>query len=1821
MVPEFLVSLAANLAFTLMQKGGGRLRALLFGTAEQKALQTAWQTAFTHMLVETAPRLARQPGDYDELLTRHVADVFEMFVQNEEAATMLLDVALAGRTPPLEKLRDRFDQLEFDRKTIPVKFRPAMRALTAGLTQALLEAAAEANSPLHNRVNIVRLAATQQLLEQQQVTLEQMAERLAQLDAELRRNGRDSYTVNFLGPVAGLAVGDGAMAQVDAGVRPLLEQVLAQLNRLVIPPPTAPYTEADKAAYLEAVIEECRMIRLPYIVESGRATIPLREIYVALKADRSSPVERQASYQLFQNLVREASPDGRDLDDDLVARLAALDPYAGRYRIYDSQLREQLLAARQEEGEKSYDLAEILRQHRWLVLLGDPGSGKSTLARWLALHLALAVKSGAEAVTVPADHVRPDGEAAQLESLGATRLPVLVRLADYAAARWLTPDSDTRLPLRLYLGKHIEGLLEPGGDQRAIYNLIKDYLAGGRVTFILDGLDEVTNLDQRHTIAGEIEKLIADWIVEEDGQTPLTAAHHRRLASASVSRMGNQIIVTSRIVGYQLRPLHPNLPHFVIQPMGDEAVTRFCHNWTAATGIAEKAEALTEGVLKHPNPHVRQQMARNPLLLTILAQVFSRQPDAGLPARRTELYHQAQMAVFKQRQTGQWPLLNEQLPGDDLPRVLSRLTARVAYELHANPDYPNALADERALARWLAAAVAEEPALQSRRRTEDVVAELLKAAAQLSGFLVARGERVYGFLHRQFQEYFAAVYLVRQMQKGSDETRWQPVLSRLVDPNWHEVILLAVGILEQEADEDAAAFLTAIVDAPDPTEGVLPHNALLVEAALQEMKQPPDRVVEQVATALIDAYRRDNEARFVFLKKSIAAAFTRLPRPQGQRDPVDRALCRALRAAKGDDDSGRFQRLAALELILEAKWYTAAVTRALLQTWRSYSEPAATMLLTLERIYAAHPDNFRLRSHPLRQQWAQGWAAAVSDEAWAAVVRALYLTSAVPAMTAAAIIRDSPLTDGLRQLLTPPPADRNQLLTWLRQQLQEGTGPAQRDAGLALWYLGDSAALLPYLMANDEGTAIFRRSLVALASRALDRDLDRDLALALDRALDLDLDRALALDLALDLALALDRALDLDLDLARDRDLALDLARAIDLDLARAIDLDLARAIARDLARARTLSRLLTNMAEIGGILEKALTHPDISSELRDDLQISQQRFNELQRFLTERTGFWQVWQVWDEQAAQPATVGWSRKGRTRLSIAGLKELGAHLAAGATLHPLPRLDARSLADLYGPDKAEAITLLTDYWQAATETTRPQIALLLAEMKIIRPETLPWLLPNLTSANDLTRYRTQIAIKPAFQQPASVLGRELIEALSRYQTENAPFLMSTYQGWALNEIRHDQPDWLQEWLAAGETTILGRIHYLDKESWPVLLAGLGAADTAVRLQLLEAIGWLLRLDNKNIPIAELQVALFDLCHTEDDRPQAAALTAIGHWRQEPETVLRPLLALDKAWSAGSLPAYLTAVARLTAQTQDADLTTQAEAVLRSHLPQPAATAALTRLLVMRQGKKVTLTTLLAFLNDKEAALPAAELLFALLQAGTDDDEWDSYHETIAQLIREWVEREAGLLDRLLTALQAALDGNSWSESRIALAATAACAERMPDALNTVWEAAELTDLLITGTQDAGSHNSRRYGILALSHLRVLTPSILEALLAAAHDVSDVQRDAVQAAGNFRRLHPHFSDETALSSLTVALNGESGAAAYLSARVLAALGSSPAVAKIPGLRARIAQALSEASQNERAQEMVYLLEDQEIKEVGTRAQVILGALSQVWALPGR
>jgi hypothetical protein len=137
---------------------------------------------------------------------------------------------------------------------------------------------------------------------------------------------------------------------------------------------------------------------------------------------------------------------------------------------------------------------------------------------------------------------------------------------------------------------------------------------------------------------------------------------------------------------------------------------------------------------------------------------------------------------------------------------------------------------------------------------------------------------------------------------------------------------------------------------------------------------------------------------------------------------------------------------------------------------------------------------------------------------------------------------------------------------------------------------------------------------------------------------------------------------------------------------------------------------------------------------------------------------------------------------------------------------------------------------------------------------------------------------------------------------------------------------------------------------------------------------------------------------------------------------------------------------------------------------------------------------------------------------------------------------------------------------------------------------------------------------------LSHLREATPVVIEVLLTASQDVSYVQQDAVEAAARFRHLSDEFSHEESLTPLTEALTSESGARAYVAARLLAALGSSPAALEVPGLRERIAEILANVLKHPNAEQEVYLMSSSSnIEHKGPLSQALFAALVKVWGLP--
>ncbi|ABU57694.1 NACHT domain-containing protein [Roseiflexus castenholzii] len=926
---DLFTNLAASLAYDLLKAGAARLTTFVSGSPEEQTLRRCYQSAFAAMLSEVTASL-------DDAHQELVEYILRQFVIQPQVAEGLLALALKGADlPDLPRLRQHFDALGFDRATLPVDFDVALAAFTRGLTEALLDEAVRPGSPLYNRVSLGRVLALHALLQQQGKTLEEIRDAIRRLDA----HGGATYNV-IIARATGVAIGDGARveAALPADVRDLLQQILQALK----PPPD--YTDADLLnAYLDWLIRQHSTLELRGIHRAGPSlAVPLERVYAALQAETVPPTEWQESYRLLEEDLQ-AWLEQQGLDD-----LAEAERRRYRWRFLaghplmpalEERDRPRLFSDRKAE---TLDLAQAVRRFRWLVILGDPGSGKTTLLRWLTLHLARALREGADRVRVPAMHVDAEAdEDAPPVDLGPARLPVLVRIGDYAEARRATQARSEPPPSLLeFLGHHgwqrdfptfgrehlRRGERLPADGLR---RLIRDFFRRGQAMLLLDSLDEITAADDRREIIGAVESFLQEWITDPGGRSPLDpgALPWRDAGALSPDESGgNQIIITSRIAGYHAAPLSLHLTHATLQPMSDAAVDRFCQTWTLAVHrlladpgdseeevarrAADEAQALQAALHDPTRPGLRE-LAGNPLLLTILAMVHHNS-QARLPEQRVRLYQIAvENLVEVWRDTG--------LSEDEVVQVLAPLAA------HIHERYPSGLIEENELREQVTHSLAEyrgeNPDRPSPAFRRDVEA-FLRAVRERVGLLSARGEAAYGFLHLTFQEYLAARHLA-----GDPNAALEAILARRDDPRWREPVLLALGYLSWSQNMAARGrLLRAFLEADDPLGDLLPRSALLMAAAIPEMTRTPPAIVEEVARRLLQACAARPVA---WLRREVSAALARLHRREEASLLVERALVEALTAPPPPDaaDPGP----AAADLIREHKWFTPDLAEALVE--------------------------------------------------------------------------------------------------------------------------------------------------------------------------------------------------------------------------------------------------------------------------------------------------------------------------------------------------------------------------------------------------------------------------------------------------------------------------------------------------------------------------------------------------------------------------------------------------------------------------------------------------------------------------------------------------------------------------------------------------------------------------------------------------------------------------------------------------------------------------------------------------------------------------
>ncbi len=634
--------------------------------------------------------------------------------------------------------------------------------------------------------------------------------------------------------------------------------------------------EAWEKSYLRGLYAECNELLLASDAppDVSRPAPRMQRVYVDLDVDQRLTLDRVldrlrvpvAKRQAARNALAHLGPDaagGRSWEGELSEEFT---------RSLARDLRQERLLGQEERTDQLKQLGiepealaqalkpvtafEIIREHRQLVLLGDPGSGKSTLTRRIAGLLA--------AVEANAGQAERDQD--WRSGLGGAfdhwHTPIRITLS-----RWAK-----RLPAKAggvadeLLDECLHMLAEAGnvGDDR-LRTYLTDRLCcqPAEAVLLLDGLDEVTDGKRR-------EKLIA--AISDFCQTyphvPLVVTCRARPYSEDAS--------------YRLP-----LPALTLAPLNDESVASFLQRWhdelvTARLyerGEAEQAQRrLVEAIGDRERSDLRR-LADSPLQLTIMARVNYKQGLPGSRAMLYEMYVNELLYEWEKKKQGDKgtptdleKLLKEAgLAIDDLNRVLNKL----AYDVHGQKGGRDTVDIPRQQLRN-----ALEGLYLTKHQGQEAPAaawavQMLQFIDARSGLLRARqmGE-LYYFAHRTFQEYLAARWMA-----SSDAL--QRIRQRIADPNWREVALLAFGY--------------QIFKLEQPDSALLALHELMPEAVESETDRRLTLLLGEAYVRLLEPYRARQSAH----QKAAGEVMAHMPillRQAMQAGPLDDAARQNVRA-------------------------------------------------------------------------------------------------------------------------------------------------------------------------------------------------------------------------------------------------------------------------------------------------------------------------------------------------------------------------------------------------------------------------------------------------------------------------------------------------------------------------------------------------------------------------------------------------------------------------------------------------------------------------------------------------------------------------------------------------------------------------------------------------------------------------------------------------------------------------------------------------------------------------------------------------------------
>ena len=398
-----------------------------------------------------------------------------------------------------------------------------------------------------------------------------------------------------------------------------------------------------------------------------------------------------------------------------------------------------------------------------VILEGAPGQGKSTIAQYICqIHRMRFL-----------DHQR--GEIGNPDHINSPlRLPFKVELRDFAS--WLSggnpfgsadgddsPDASSRT-LEGFLSALIR--YESGGSDFNVSDLLTT-LKASPTLIVLDGLDEVAEINQRERVVKEITTTVS------------------RLSAVATSL---QVVVTSRPTAFINSPVLPKhtFATYSLESMTRPLIIEYAERWLQSREIDESEASDVRKILndKLDEPHLHD-LARNPMQLAILLSLIHRR-GISLPDKRTALYD-SYIEIFFDRESEKAAIVR------DNRDLLERIHRYLAWELQSRAEVDSTSTSKELPSSTLpSGSITEEDLrvllrefLEKDGSDPALVEQLFSGVVERVVAIVSRVQGVYEFDVQTLREYFAARHLYQtapysptgQERRGTISDRWR-ALSR-----------------------------------------------------------------------------------------------------------------------------------------------------------------------------------------------------------------------------------------------------------------------------------------------------------------------------------------------------------------------------------------------------------------------------------------------------------------------------------------------------------------------------------------------------------------------------------------------------------------------------------------------------------------------------------------------------------------------------------------------------------------------------------------------------------------------------------------------------------------------------------------------------------------------------------------------------------------------------------------------------------------------------------------------------------------------------------